>query len=200
MGISIHRGADGPTDRDGPAARRLPRPLPWGDHRADRRACAPLGVGGGMAQHGLLPILAPPVRCLAVAGRADQCGGLILLLPLVITRGATLVSLLVIEAGAYMPEVNQQGVPGDASASFVAFTAIFFLIFALVFRRCERWFLAYAARPCSIRSWRGSAGRWWACARRWGHLPFCMGCRAGFRCSRVSTGSSIGGNIAAAWS
>ncbi|MFN3432735.1 MAG: hypothetical protein ACK46X_22665, partial [Candidatus Sericytochromatia bacterium] len=32
-------------------------------------------------------------------------------------------------------------------ASFVAFTAVFFVVFALVFRRCERWFLAYARSP-----------------------------------------------------
>jgi hypothetical protein len=73
--------------------------------------------------------------------------GLILLLPLVITRGATLLSLMVIEAGAYMPEVNRLGEAGDASASFVAVTTIFFLVFALVFRRFERVFLAYVRSP-----------------------------------------------------
>lgn len=76
-----------------------------------------------------------------------SAAGLILLLPLVITRGATLVSLLVIEAGAYMPEVNRLGAPGDASASFAAVTALFFLVFAVVFRRFERPFLAYARSP-----------------------------------------------------
>ena len=83
---------------------------------------------------------------LLLVGRISAAG-LILLLPLVITRAATLVSLLVIEAGAYMPEVNRLGAPGDASASFVAFTALFFLVFALVFRRFERLFLAYARSP-----------------------------------------------------
>lgn len=83
---------------------------------------------------------------LLLVGRISA-SGLILLLPLVITRGATLVSLMVIEAGAYMPEVNRLGTPGDASASFVAVTAIFFLVFALVFRRWERWFVAYARSP-----------------------------------------------------
>ncbi|WP_174293189.1 DUF6418 domain-containing protein [Sphingomonas bacterium] len=83
---------------------------------------------------------------LLLLGRISPTG-LILLLPLVITRGATTVSLLVIEAGAYMPEVNRLGEPGDASASFVAFTALFFLVFALVFRRFERAFLAYARSP-----------------------------------------------------
>ena len=83
---------------------------------------------------------------LLLLGRISPAG-LILLLPLVITRGATLVSLLVIETGAYMPEVNRLGAPGDASASFVVFTALFFLIFALVFRRFEQAFLAYARSP-----------------------------------------------------
>jgi hypothetical protein len=83
---------------------------------------------------------------LFLLGRISPAG-LILLLPLVITRVATLISLLVIEAGAYMPEVNRLGEPGDASASFVAFTAVFFLVFALVFRRFERTFVAYARSP-----------------------------------------------------
>ena len=83
---------------------------------------------------------------LLLVGRISA-SGLILLLPLVITRAATLLSLMVIEAGAYMPEVNRLGAPGDASASFVAFTTVFFVVFALVFRRCERWFLAYARSP-----------------------------------------------------
>ncbi|WP_320450783.1 DUF6418 domain-containing protein [Sphingomonas sp. CFBP8993] len=83
---------------------------------------------------------------LLLLGRISPAG-LILLLPLVITRGATLVSLLVIEAGAYMPEVNRLGEPGDASASFLAFTALFFLVFALVFRRLEATVLAYARAP-----------------------------------------------------
>ncbi|PVE53443.1 hypothetical protein DC429_12395 [Arthrobacter sp. TPD3018] len=56
-------------------------------------------------------------------------------------------SLMVIEAGAYMPEVNRLGEAGDASASFVAFTAVFFLVFAAIFRRFERWFVAYARSP-----------------------------------------------------
>ena len=83
---------------------------------------------------------------LLLLGRISPAG-LILMLPLVITRGATLVSLLVIEAGAYMPEVNRLGEAGDASASFVAFTALFFLVIAAVFRRLERVFLAYARSP-----------------------------------------------------
>ncbi|MFV3517415.1 hypothetical protein ACNJD8_22660, partial [Mycobacterium tuberculosis] len=48
---------------------------------------------------------------LLLVGRISPAG-LILLLPLVITRGATLVSLMVIEAGAYMPEVNRLGEAG----------------------------------------------------------------------------------------
>jgi hypothetical protein len=83
---------------------------------------------------------------LVIVGRMTTAG-LILLLPLIITRGATLLSLLVIEAGAYMPEVNRLGEPGDASASFVTFTALFFVMFALVFRRFERPFIAYARSP-----------------------------------------------------
>ena len=93
---------------------------------------------------------------LLLLGRITPAG-LILLLPLVITRGATLVSLLVIETGAYMPEVNRLGAPGDASASFVAFTALFFIAFALVFRRFERAFLAYARSPLldEVVAWLG---------------------------------------------
>jgi len=83
---------------------------------------------------------------LVLIGRISAAG-LILLLPLAITRLATLVSLLVIEAGAYMPEVNRLGEPGDASASFVAFTSIFFLVFGLVFRWFERAFLTYVRSP-----------------------------------------------------
>ncbi|WBH18082.1 DUF6418 domain-containing protein [Sphingomonas radiodurans] len=85
--------------------------------------------------------------CLLVLIGRISAAGLILLLPLVITRGATMLSLLVIEAGAYMPEVNRLGAPGDASASFVAFTAVFFIVFALVFRRFEALFIAYARSP-----------------------------------------------------
>ena len=83
---------------------------------------------------------------LLLVGRISAAA-LILLLPLVITRGATLLSLLVIESGAYMPEINRLGEPGDASASFVAVTALFFLVFAFVFRRLEPLFLAYARSP-----------------------------------------------------
>lgn len=71
----------------------------------------------------------------------------ILLLPLIITRGATLVSLLVIELGAYMPEVNRIGTAGDASASFVAITALFFLVAAAAFAKAEQPALAYARSP-----------------------------------------------------
>lgn len=83
---------------------------------------------------------------LLLVGRISSAA-LILLLPLVITRAATQLSLLVIEAGAYMPEVNRLGAPGDASASFVAFTALFFVIAALVIRRFEGVFLAYTRSP-----------------------------------------------------
>jgi len=72
---------------------------------------------------------------------------LILLLPVVITRGATMISLMAIEAGAYMPEVNRLGAAGDASASFVLFTAIFFLVAAVVFRALERPAIAFARSP-----------------------------------------------------
>jgi hypothetical protein len=83
---------------------------------------------------------------LFLVGRISSAA-LILLLPIVITRGATLASLLVIEAGAYMPEVNRLGEAGDASASFAAFTALFFLVFALVFRRFERVAIGHARSP-----------------------------------------------------
>ncbi len=62
----------------------------------------------------------------------------ILLLPLIITRGATMVSLLFIEAGSFMPEIGRVGVSGDASASFAVFTTLFYLVYALVFASGER--------------------------------------------------------------
>lgn len=68
----------------------------------------------------------------------------ILLLPVTITRLATMLSLAAIEAGSYMPEVNRAGTPGDASASFVAFTGIFFLVFAAVYGSLERPLIAAA--------------------------------------------------------
>ena len=57
----------------------------------------------------------------------------ILALPLLITRGATLISLVFIEAGSAMPEIGRSGVAGDASASFVAVSTLLFLVFTLVF-------------------------------------------------------------------
>ncbi|WP_261270749.1 DUF6418 domain-containing protein [Sphingomonas sp. LC-1] len=144
MGISTKGGVATPMDRDGPG----PRPLPLGAMVA---LAAALALNWALAAalpstlfSGLSLLLF--VALLLLVGRISAAG-LILLLPLVITRGATLVSLFVIEAGAYMPEVNRAGEAGDASASFVAFTALFFLIFALVFARMERWFLAYARSP-----------------------------------------------------
>ncbi|MCC2976605.1 DUF6418 domain-containing protein [Sphingomonas sp. PL-96] len=83
---------------------------------------------------------------LLLVGRMSAAG-LILLLPLVITRGATLLSLMCIEFGAYMPEVNRVGEAGDASASFVAVSAIFFLVYAAVFRMFEGPFLAFVRSP-----------------------------------------------------
>lgn len=78
--------------------------------------------------------------------------GFILLLPITITRGATMLSLAAIEAGAYMPEINQPGHTGDASASFVAFTTLFFVTFAIVFRMVERPALAHARSPLMERA------------------------------------------------
>lgn len=71
----------------------------------------------------------------------------ILLLPVILTRTATMISLGVIEAGTYMPEVNRAGEAGDASASFVAFTCIFFLSFTFVFRLFEARVTAFARSP-----------------------------------------------------
>jgi hypothetical protein len=83
---------------------------------------------------------------LIVIGRLSPVA-LILLLPLAITRVATLVSLIAIEAGAYMPEVNRLGSAGDASASFVAFTALFFLVAAFTIRIAEPLALRHARSP-----------------------------------------------------
>jgi hypothetical protein len=71
----------------------------------------------------------------------------ILLLPLVITRGATMVSLVFIESGSFMPEVGRVGAPGDASAAFAAFTALFYLVYGLVFAAGERTFLQACTSP-----------------------------------------------------
>lgn len=86
------------------------------------------------------------VWMLTLVGRISPAG-FVLLLPLVITRGATMLSLAVIETGAYMPEINRIGQAGDASASFVAFTAWFFLLYAVLFRALEPWFLRYVRSP-----------------------------------------------------
>jgi hypothetical protein len=109
-----------------------------------------------------------------------SAAALILLLPLVITRGAALLSLLVIEAGAYMPEVNQLGTPGDASASFVAVTALFFLTVAILIRFAERPAIAYARSPLidqavALLGWPVVI----VCVG-WGALAFVDGVRAGF--------------------
>ena len=116
---------------------------------------------------------------LLLVGRISAAG-LILLLPLVITRAATLVSLMCIEAGAYMPEVNRLGEAGDASASFVVFTAIFFLTVALLFRKLERPFLAYFSSPLldSVVALLG-----WpvlALCIAWGGVAFLHGLQGGF--------------------
>lgn len=138
-----------------------PGPSAATDHQTPTAAAVPFGgivaIAAALALNWMLAfLLATPISSwtslllfgwlLLLLGRISAAG-VILLLPLIITRGATLMSLLVIEAGAYMPEVNRLGEPGDASASFVAFTAIFFLVFALVFRRFEHAFLAYARSP-----------------------------------------------------
>ena len=71
----------------------------------------------------------------------------ILMLPFVITRAATMVSLVFIEAGAFMPEVGRAGGPGDASASFAAFSALLYAVYALVFSAMDRPTLRFANSP-----------------------------------------------------
>lgn len=95
--------------------------------------------------------------------------GFILLIPSILTRTATLVSLGVIEAGAYMPEVNRLGEAGDASASFVAFNAVFFLVFAFAFRPFERTATAFATSPLLERL---------VALLGWPVVIACMGCGA----------------------
>jgi hypothetical protein len=58
--------------------------------------------------------------------------------PLIITRAATVLSLIFIEGGGYMPEIGRVGRPGDASASFVFVSALFFATYAVVFRAFDR--------------------------------------------------------------
>jgi hypothetical protein len=116
---------------------------------------------------------------LLLVGRISPAG-LILLLPLVITRGATLASLMCIEAGAYMPEVNRLGEVGDASASFVAFTAIFFLAYAQVFRAFQRPFLAFVRSPLldgivALLGWPVLL-----VCMAWGAIAFVQGAQSGF--------------------
>jgi hypothetical protein len=105
---------------------------------------------------------------------------LILLLPLVITRAATLLSLMCIEAGAYMPEVNRLGEAGDASASFVVFTAIFFITVALVFRTFERRFLAYVRSPLVDSAVALLGWPVLALCIVWGGIAFLQGVQSGF--------------------
>ena len=75
----------------------------------------------------------------------------VLALPLLITRAATLVSLICIEAGSPMPEIGRVGVAGDASASFTAFTALFFLSYGLMFAAGERAVMSSVTSPLLAR-------------------------------------------------
>jgi hypothetical protein len=68
----------------------------------------------------------------------------ILAMPLIITRAATVISLIFIEGGAYMPEIGRVGAPGDASASFVFVSALFFTSYAIVFFALDRIVSMYA--------------------------------------------------------
>lgn len=116
---------------------------------------------------------------LLLIGRISPAA-LILMLPLVITRAATLLSLMCIEAGAYMPEVNRLGEAGDASASFVAFTALFFVTIAAVFRAWERPFLAYARSPLLDRAVALLGWPVLGLCIAWGGLAFLHGLHDGF--------------------
>ena len=82
----------------------------------------------------------------------------VLALPLLITRGATVISLVFIEAGSAMPEIGRYGAPGDACASFVAFSTLLFASFAAVFALGERWVTVDASSPLLDRIVR--LGRW----------------------------------------
>ena len=104
----------------------------------------------------------------------------ILLLPITITRLATCVSLIAIEGGAYMPEVNRAGVPGDASASFVAFTAIFFLMFAAVYAVLEAPLTAFARSALLDRVVALLAAPVVVVCLLWGALAFMHGAASGF--------------------
>ncbi|RZL85962.1 MAG: hypothetical protein EOP66_00015 [Sphingomonas sp.] len=89
-------------------------------------------------------------------------------------------SLMFIEAGAYMPEVNRLGATGDASASFVVFTAIFFLVYAYIFRIFERPFLAFVRSPLiddlvELLGWPVLL-----VCMAWGAIAFVQGAQSGF--------------------
>ena len=104
----------------------------------------------------------------------------VMMLPLMITRGATLLSLTAIEAGAYMPEVARTGVAGDASASFAVLTAVMLLAFTAVFSSLERGATAYARSPLLTQLTR--LLRWpliLGCAA-WGGLAVLHGLHEGF--------------------
>lgn len=75
----------------------------------------------------------------------------ILALPFVITRAATLVSLVFIEGGAFMPEVGRAGAAGDASASLAAFTCLFYAVYGLVFCAGEGTALSLVTSPLLAR-------------------------------------------------
>lgn len=104
----------------------------------------------------------------------------ILLLPFALTRAATLVSLMVIEGGAYMPEVNQSGAAGDASASFVFFQAVFFLTSAMLFRLLERPALAFVRSPLLDRAVALLAWPVLLACMAWGAAAFLYGVQGGF--------------------
>ncbi|WP_242098482.1 DUF6418 domain-containing protein [Sphingomonas sp. CROZ-RG-20F-R02-07] len=106
--------------------------------------------------------------------------GFILLIPVVLTRAATLISLSVIEAGAYMPEVNRLGEAGDASASFVVYTAIFFLTFAIAFRPFEDKATAFARSPLLDRLVAAIGWPVVLACMACGALAFLYGLRGGF--------------------
>lgn len=104
----------------------------------------------------------------------------ILLLPVVITRLATMLSLIAIESGAYMPEINRLGAAGSASASFALFTAIFFIVFASCFRTIERPLMQFARSELLMMITRLLAWPVIAGIAAWCCLAFLQGLQSGF--------------------
>ena len=97
------------------------------------------------APHPVWPLLGMGLfLCAAARLLALVPAGAVMLAPFVVLHAAMLLSLLVIEGGAFMKEMGTAGHASPAGAAFVLCSALFLGSAALVFARFER---RHAARP-----------------------------------------------------